>query len=299
MIINTPSPDEYRTYGISYLNLAWDSALTDLSQIEEFVEEDDDIFLEHSSDFHRKIGLAITLCHQAIEFFLKGRIAEVSPYLLVANSGKDWPSVKPDADLDFSDLLTVNSQDLPRIYNAVRSDSLTEEFVQRYNKLRKMRNSLMHSINRNTNVRPKDVLLFILQVSTDILGSHSWIDTRRSYLNDNLYSASKTGETKTDLAWEIARVMEIFSKGEVRRLLLDVGDRRQYQCPLCFYSDAEIENRFAVLEPNTPASKSIHCLVCEESTTILRRDCDHDDCLGNVIFEEDELCLTCGRGQEF
>ncbi|MGJ8649661.1 MAG: hypothetical protein ACSHX4_04825 [Opitutaceae bacterium] len=299
MIINTPSPDEFRTYGISYLNLAWDSALSDLSQIEEFVEEDDDIVLEHSSDFHRKIGLAITLCHQAMEFFIKGRIAEVSPYLLVANSGKDWPSVKSDADLDFSDLFTVNSQDLPRIYNAVRSDSLSEEFVQRYNKLRKMRNSLMHSINRNTNVRPKDVLLYILQVSTDILGSYSWIDTRRSYLNDNLYSASKTGETETDLAWEIARVMEMLSKGEVRRLLLDVGDRRQYQCPLCFSNDAEIENCFAVLEPNTPASTSIYCLVCEESTTILRRNCDHDDCPGNVIYEGDEVCLTCGRGQEF
>ena len=81
MITDIPSHEDFAAYGIAYLNLAWDAAVTLLREIEDI--DDEEIRSDYLIASQRNLAMSVNLCHQALDFLLKGRIVEISPFLLI------------------------------------------------------------------------------------------------------------------------------------------------------------------------------------------------------------------------
>ena len=113
MITVLPTPTEFQDSATALLNLAWDYAarlLRDLDEAKRYGAEDDDASYWSFAGRHLATGLA--LAHQGAEFLLKGRIASVSPYLLIGSSPRDWPRNCSKVDTPFAEFRTIDAQDL-------------------------------------------------------------------------------------------------------------------------------------------------------------------------------------------
>ena len=108
MIVNVPTAEDFTRTGSNLLNLAWsqvdnllavrldfenDTGLEDVSPglmaihkpEPETAEERKVRHREYWSAAERELANAMAIAHQGVEFLLKGRIALVSPYLLIAH----------------------------------------------------------------------------------------------------------------------------------------------------------------------------------------------------------------------
>ena len=299
MITDIPSPQDFEAYGIDYLNLAWEEAVGLLRKPDEFEDKYD------KSDFwkaaQRPLAMAISLCHQGIEFLLKAQIATISPFLLISKGSSEWPKGCDKRDTPFPDFHTVDAQDIVKIYNTVYGTRLAEDFIAQFENLRKLRNTITHTVNKNIQITVKDILLHILNASSTLTGKIKWLSHRRSYLDKDhdsvLYSSD---ENDFIMLLEMKVVVKLLGRSE---LLTHFGfdkRRRKYQCPVCYYASSMVTFDFpmAVIEPNTPKSTTLYCFICDQSIVVERKACMHQNCKGNVISVEEDMCLTCTCRQE-
>ena len=145
MIINVPTAEDFTRAGCNLLNLAWsqvDGLLAGLSDFEkdtsleslenvspglvpireaepETKKERTARHTAYWSAAERELANAIAIAHQGVEFLLKGRIALVSPYLLIVQDPKHWPKPDDNREIDFSLFRAIDAIHLPRICEAV------------------------------------------------------------------------------------------------------------------------------------------------------------------------------------
>jgi hypothetical protein len=65
-----------------------------------------------------RLNNAISLLQQSLEIFLKARIAEVSPFLLISGEPDRWPKRNSAGDVDFSDFRTLDAVQLCKAVNS-------------------------------------------------------------------------------------------------------------------------------------------------------------------------------------
>lgn len=165
MIIDIPTFEDFESSGVIFLNIAWDSVHEILFTLDEseFEEWDDG---DMSDDFwasaQRPLITALSLVQQATELLLKGKIANVSPYLLIADDPRNWPKGCDKTDVPFVDFRTIDAQDLIRVYNTVVGKRLDDSFIESYEHLRRVRNRIMHSVDKKFRTSPKEIIFTIL-----------------------------------------------------------------------------------------------------------------------------------------
>lgn len=286
------------------LNLAWDavSALLGHAENSEMAQWDDDgqVTDEFWKAAQQPLGNAQALVQQGVEFLLKARIAEVSPFLLLDRSVRDWPRESASDNTRFAEFRTVDAQDLVRIYNTVRNERLDSAFSQRIDEQRKTRNAFIHSIDKSHRHRPDSLWTTILDVSHFLIGPVRWYTIRRKYLESTPASvAFSTDQVSTELAWEATKLLEVLKPAEQALYLGFAPKARRYICYSCAVecSDAGLQPATAQLRPNSPKSTSVYCFVCDETQEVQRKDCQSSECKGNVIVGDDYVCLTCYQDQ--
>ena len=177
MITEIPSADDFKQSGIAFLNLAWDSAAQLHFQFEDAKEgywyENEDAFEKEVPDQYwaaaqRPLATAVTLVQQGLEFLLKGRIAEVSPFFLISRSPAEWPKGCTSSDTRFADFKTIDAQDLVRVHDTVASAKLSEEIVKKFEFLRRQRNTIMHTVDREVRFTAFDIFRDVLVVSHEL-----------------------------------------------------------------------------------------------------------------------------------
>ena len=241
------------------------------------------------------LGNAQALLQQGVEFLLKARIAEVSPFLLLDRSVRDWPRDSATVSTRFAEFRTVDAQDLVRIYNTVRNERLDSAFAQRIDEQRKTRNAFIHSIDKSHRHRPDSLWTTILDVSHFLIGPVRWFAIRRKYLESTPASvAFSTDQVSTELAWEATKLLETLKPAEQALYLGLAPKARRYICYPCAVecSDAGLQPKTAQLRPNSPKSTSMYCFVCDQPQEVERNDCQSPGCRGNVIVGDDYVCLT-------
>lgn len=243
---------------------------------------------------------AFVLVQQGIEFLLKARIVQVSPYLLLANNSREWPANCHEKDIPFSSFRTVDAQDLRKIHDTVCSQRLSHLFSKRIEELRRTRNVLMHSVGRNMRLIPTDIWKWILEVSSNLIGEHVWFSIRRQYLEQKPSSVAYSAAGAAGLlAWEALKLLNILSPKEKRQHLGVYPKRRWYGCINCSGAYRETINpdspkvKTCQLTTREPKGTTIFCFVCGDQFTVVRRKCPDDSCPGDVVDPIDGLCLTC------
>lgn len=300
MIIDVPTSDEFRHAGIAYLNLAWSSTLELALNLDEAcVEEWDDTGTvpdKYWQSAQRPLATAVSLLQQGAEFLIKSCIAEVSPFLLLDGSPRDWPRHCNQNDTPFSAFKTIDAQDLIRAHDTAVASRLTAAFIDRYERLRSLRNTVMHTIDPRLRFTATEVVVSILEVSENLIGPQSWLPTREQFLNHEPNSiASSADHVEPVLARECLKVIDMLQPAMLRKFFGFNPRQRRYHCYNCQLASADwgLDVTTAQLQPNMPASTNVYCFVCRKNASVVRQPCPNPECRGNVIEAEDKVCLTC------
>ncbi|RTL35624.1 MAG: hypothetical protein EKK48_28445 [Candidatus Melainabacteria bacterium] len=307
MIIDLPTSDEFVATGKAFLNLAWEEIIrlsTELDRYKEYDnynDEEEQLRLEEKywKNSQHNLLISIALAQQGTEFMLKGKIAAISPYLLISDEPGKWISGCDTEDKSFADFKTVDAQDLIRLHDTICSPRLPDSFKTTFKRLRRLRNTTMHSLDKRATVSVKDVAITIMQISEVFTGPQSWHCTRKMYFEerDNLFGAYDINPGAL-FAQETLHVVDKLglTPAELKKHYGFDPRLRRYFCPECYDSNYYYKADLAQLSPNTPDSKALRCLSCQTTFKVLRRKCkSRKQCPGNVLADStyDHRCLTC------
>lgn len=305
MISDIPTPSDFEATGLSLLNLAWDTVSSlylhaELSEMETW-DDDGQVTDEFWKAAHQPLSNAQALIHQGVEFLLKARIVEVSPYLLLDRSIREWPKGSNVQDTAYAEFRTIDAQDLVRVHDTVTANRLDPVFSQRIDDSRRTRNAFTHSVDKRMRHSPENLWLAVLDISHHLIGPEKWIPARRQYLEAVPRSvAFRADGTLTELSWECTHLLAKLKPAEARLFLGVEPKARWYICYNCSIecSDAGRRPETAQLKPNKPDSGTVYCFVCGVEEKVRRIDCTRGPCKGNVVHDEDSICLTCYQSQD-
>jgi len=302
MIVNVPTSAEFYQSGKELFNFAWDATsnlLTEFDHADHYGYDKTEISEKYWAAARRTLTTSLTIVQQGVEIVLKGRIAEVSPYLLVSDPPSRWPSPYDGKPIDFSRFRTVDAQDLVRILDTFSDRLFPDEFVARFHSLREQRNTIMHSVGSSTSIAVTEVIDAILYMHKSLFPSESWATNRRQFLENGPDSELGSGEYATNrTCWEFSIVKDLLDPAQVFAYMGVDKKQRAYLCPTCLDNanrDDGFTFKLAVLRPKDPTATRLYCPVCNAERVVKRGHCEDKDCPGNVIDEESGYCLTCGE----
>lgn len=301
MITNIPDPTDYQATVLSLLNLAWETTLALAISLEEA-----QIYTESTIEEQKywaacqtHLATSISLVQQAAEFLLKSKIATVSPFLLLNGTPRDWPRSCDKTDTPFSDFLSIDAQDLIRAHDTVLRPHVPEDLKQRFIYLRRLRNRIVHTVDKKLILDVKEVVVAVLLLSDWFIGPRKWISCRKAHIENSPHSIAYqdySSENETyQSAQELMKAIELLSPKEAKDFFGFDKKQRRYVCYTCAKNSGEgnLRPRVALLLPNTPTSTNLYCFLCEENHKVARRKCKESSCKGNVKDAEDNICLTC------
>ena len=300
MIVSVPDKEDFFQSGFSMLNLAWDSIIAlyfdlEFSELEDW-DDEGDAEKEFWKAAQRSISVSLALAQQGIELLLKGRIAEVSPFLLITGSPRDWPSGCTERDIPFADFRTIDAHELIRAHDTIITPRLNNSFKNQFENLRRLRNLIFHSVDKRFRPKAEDVFKIILTAVDCLHKPKSWINIRREYLENTPNSVAFSDEqVEYRLISEMLHLISHLNSTETLKYFGFNKKQRAYICYECAQNcrDEGIEPKVAVLNPNSSDSTQIYCFICEKNYPVIRKECGKNKCRGNVLDAEDKICLTC------
>ncbi|HVJ53471.1 MAG TPA: hypothetical protein VM689_13470 [Aliidongia sp.] len=252
---------------------------------------------------------ALSLIQQAIEMALKGQIAEISPFLLIARDARDYPTKSAQQDVSFSAFRSLDAADLLKVHNTVCSERLDDKFEGFWNSIRRQRNVFIHSVVPISEVlKPTDLIEKILLTVRTMHREQEWFGHRVEYCQkDEIEAAFSTdsGSRFGRVLQEFEIVFHYLSSKALREYFGLDRRRRTYMCTHCMKEcDSDIWNdlhqHFAQFDGKDPSSSAVKCALCARSIKIFRGQCMDKECKSSVLCDDVEygrICLICGIGQ--
>jgi hypothetical protein len=298
MIITIPTADNFKESGIDFLNIAWGIIMDLLILVEDEDKLTDEKYWKIAQ---RHLSTALSLLQQGAEFLLKGRITNISPYLLLAEPPCNWPKKFSKENINFSEFKSLDAQDLIKVYNTVcpEIDRLPDEFERKYNELRVERNKNVHTFLTESSIDYKKLIIDILEISHHLITSESWIEIRRNYISQRHPSSIIIDPDSfvVELWVEISLVINLLEPHETLKYLNFDKKKRRYICPKCSDNDyySGEESNLAQFINKEQGCTNLYCMICNQNFVVKRKKCNASDCLGDVLYEkfEEEICLTC------
>ena len=298
-MIDIPTADDFFTSGKELLDFSWDviaKLLIDIDQAEYYGVDHEEISDSYWAAAKRQLTTALSITQQGIEFVLKGKIAEISPYLLLVDSPSKWPSPYDDNTISFSDFRTIDAQDLIRVIDTFSEEPMPVQFANQFHQLRDKRNRIMHSVDKQLTVNVTEVVDSLLFMHKALFPNENWSSVRLSFIEASPDSELGAYEDSINrVCWEISLVIDLLEPSKVKDYFGIDKKQRRYICPKCIsqaYTGAGFEYKLCALQPKGPTSTKLYCPVCNLTHTVIREGCKKKDCPGNILSEEGE-CLTC------
>ena len=309
MILNAPTETDFEKQAVVFLNLAWDAVfelLVDYSNIEEWnsFALDGEASKEYWRAAKKPLSIAHALSQQGAELMLKAKIAEVSPYFIIANSPKEWPAKCSQKDVEFADFRTIDAQDLIKVHDTVCQNKLPQSFTNTFTEFRKQRNAIFHTVDNRLRFSVEVIISYILDTAA-LCFPKEWPRLRNEYLENKPTSQAVGIDNVTNqLCHEMNLMIGLLKPKQLSSYFDFNKKQRRYICPSCYWNmNRDYDTDYpmtAQLKPNKPSSTNVFCFVCGENTTVIREDCKEDGCKGNVIHaKDDKECLTCFGLQEY
>lgn len=311
MVVDVPTAPDFDSACISALNMAWQTAY-DLLYQEELADiptwdDDGTVTDDYWQSAQPILRNALGLIQQAHELGLKGKLAVVSPYLLISQDASRWPG--GPGPISFSSFRTVDAVDLPRAMELFLSPVSTG-FKDLYEDVRKKRNTFAHSVSKGERLSAIDLLNMILTTLQELFAGQPWPKLRLAYLeNDPTATAYSSDHAYPRLLREMNKVTNELSPAESHEFFGVDMKSRWYMCPGSCNSEIHTDefaatgdySRLAQLRPaKTAGAVHLFCFVCGETVTIERTACKDPECPADVIFVDDSgerVCLTCDKTQ--
>lgn len=305
MITEIPTASEFQAAGLNQLYLAWQIAIQAVQDYEALDDQVDQADKEAgSTDYWAKsqpaLANAFGLIQQAMEMALKGRIASISPFLLISRDPKDWPKGADTGTVPFSEFRTLDAADLVRVHNTFSPMALNEQFRTFWDGVRRDRNKIMHSVSAKP-FDPATLVHTIMTAAQALFADVRWPKRLLNMEAEGKYAAYGLDDgTRNVVMRQIDIAVRHLTPAENRLFLGHDTKRRSYICPHC-YSEANRDWQdslpaLAQFPSKSGGQRALHCVVCEETTEVERIACTNPDCQGDVIY--DGVCFTCLWSQD-
>ena len=303
MITEVPTSSEFQAAGLNQLYLAWQISIRAVDEFE-FADKSTDLgdTAEQeaaSAEFWAKsqpaLANALGLVQQAMEMSLKGRIAAVTPFLLISRDPRDWPSGADTRNVPFSDFRTLDAADLVKVHNTFLAPPLEAGFRKFWEDVRRDRNKILHSVPQVT-FDPSTLVRIILTAASALFSDVRWPQRLLDMEADGRYAAyGMNSGTQNVVMQQVDIAVRHLTPTEAEILLGFDKRRRAYVCPTCYdradHDWQEDWPKLAQLASKTPGETRLHCVVCAETTTVERSACNGPDCPGDVLIAG--TCMTC------
>ena len=313
MILDFPTKNDFFNAANNYLNSSWDSVIGLLSEFEEIrgvfkdSEYEDESKRYWSSAKQTLIG-ATALVQQAAEFYIKGRISDVSPYLLISGSPPSWPKGCNKKDVEFSSFRTLDAQDLLKVHDTVCEVRFTDKFIQWFDELRVIRNKIMHTVDKSLNLTPEEVIDLILFAHQYFSDSKCWFESRRDYLEKTPVNSMKSIQADDNCECYILRSLliefrittEALKPAEIKHYLNFDKKQKSIYCPNCSHNvsrmdfwDHEFIHDCGKTYQKNNGSDIYTCRICNHEGSILNKHCSECGCEGDRIDSKLGICFSC------
>lgn len=185
MLIDIPDEIEFKTAAENLINSAWNSLIKLISEYEilDDLGTREETLNQYWQLAKPELTTALAMVQNAVEFYLKGKILSISPYLLISMEPRNLPKSSNNSDVSFSRFRMLDAQDLIKVHNTFANTRLTEEFQTWFQEMRFLRNRIMHTVDRGISVTPNDLARSILLCHKFLAGDHLWLTTRYKYLD--------------------------------------------------------------------------------------------------------------------
>lgn len=314
MIIEVPSQKDFFESGEDYLNSAWNEVIDLISEFKEVVDliDDDDMLSDDVERYWRSakqsLISALALVQQSVEFFVKGRIVSVSPYLLISGSPSSWPKKCNINDVEFSEFRTIDAQDLIKVHNTVFPDRLEDQFIQWNDLMRRNRNKTMHTVDKRIQVYPEDVIDSILYVHHYFIGENKWIESRRRYLDNTPVNSMRYIRETTEaeaylrnsILSELKTVIESLPPSKSKLYFGFDKKAKSTHCPSCYievmnmdFFDSSFMDSLAK-SYQKDSDGNFKCFVCNYEGSFSSSRCVNE-CGNYLVDENTKVCTECGE----
>jgi hypothetical protein len=270
-------------------------------------QTEEDIFIytsqleRMSSSVDYMFQMIDTLIAQSIEFYLKARIADFSPYILISHNYKKWTG----KDQIFSDMYMIEAQHLLNTLNTLvkEDEKLDDNFIRIYKEVKKERNSFIHSISRNESIDIKsevkksalNILMLYKYIDRD--DWTKWSDSREDYLKKHspYFGDQSPYDPHENVVSDIIILLNLLSPSESDEYLNfhPKNHGRNYFCQSCCVCDQTKREDTFFSKIKEGDGEYVQCCICGHIDHIKRAKCVNDDCKGDVISIKSKMCLTC------
>ena len=111
----------------------------------------------------------------------------------------------------------------------ISENQLNAEFVDRFNALRKKRNTIMHSVNKNFTVHVKEVIKSILFMHKTFFPHETWASERLKFLESAPDVELGSYEFATNrVCWELSLVLKLLKPSQVKEFFNIDKKQRSY-----------------------------------------------------------------------
>jgi hypothetical protein len=309
VITEIPTAEEFHAAGLNLLHLAWQMALDSLHEYEQAdylvadLTEAEAAAAEADYWVRSQPALAnaFSLIQQSMELAIKGRIAAISPYLLISRDPKDWPRGVESQPTPFSEFRTLDAADLVRAHNSFAAAPFDEAFRTFWDGVRRERNVLMHSLSGRV-FEPETLIVSILTVVQTLYADLSWPERLLQLTANGKFAAfGLTADYDRNVVMQqVASAIHYLTPAQALSFFGFDKRRRAYICPTCLdAADRDYQDtwpRLAQLASKKPGATQLRCVVCQTESTVDRATCVYSSCQGNVVHED--VCLTCCGSQD-
>lgn len=302
MIVEVPTSGQFYTAGVNQLYLAWKIAIGTQQALTRIgaAADDREAAEEYWHSVQPELANAYSLIQQAMEMALKGRIAAVSPFLLLSHDPRECPEGVDTKDISFGEFHTINASDLLNVHDSVVEPALGEGFGAFWDDVRRERNRIMHSTTR-VPFTANQIVRAILRAAQTLFADMPWPDRLLAQEAGQKYAIfGMDDHVYSSVVGEIGCALDLLTPADARDIFGFDKGRRAYVCPQCYVS-AERDFAFdlpklAQFASRNPSETTLHCVFCHADSQVARRGCEYADCPGNVV--DHNLCLTCLRDQD-
>lgn len=311
MITDLPTYADYDQSAVNLLHMAWSTAVGTLLTLDQLsddmgldTEGQEEAVAHYWRTVQPQLANALSLTQQAMELCVKARIARVSPYLLIANQPRDFPSGADSNDVSFTTLRTVDAIDLIRLHNTVCSDRLDRAFGTLFENSRVERNHIIHGGKSHTTIDPLIIIQRVVEIFETFHPDIRWADARHEAVNkDEVWGFGLNVDyTELHLATEFLIVVRQLPPAWIKAHFGFDKRQRAYICPHCLdRTDSDRQEGFPKLAQLDADRTSLYCFVCDTRNPIERTKCLLEECPADVMSSlgGSPVCMTCGESQEF
>lgn len=284
MLIDIPSELEFSVTAENLINGAWNSLIKLISEYEILKDlgSSKKTLDQYWTYAKPELTTALAMVQNAVEFYLKGKIISISPYLLISLEPRNLPKSSTNSDISFSSFRMLDAQDLVKVHNAFANTRLSEDFQIWFHEMRSLRNKIMHTIDRAILVTPNDLARSILMCHKFLVGDHSWLAARYNYLNRSpeygiRFEDDPPNHTYIILALhrEISKIIKGLTPSESKKYFNYDKKAHSVPCPTCQeifeqneYFDTKWTDEF-INTTQSGQSSSGECIICNQITTSL------------------------------